>query len=350
MAEFEPEYVVHHRTEHPDAQWFPEAGMGLFVHWGIHSVAGLQPSWAMIRGYPCADTDVYPRERYYALAWQFNPDHYEPERWLDAARKAGFAYAVLTTKHHDGYSLWPSEHAVLGTHTCHKGCDLVEPFVRACRNVGLKVGLYFSFADWAWPGFPMPDCDFDHGRRNQHPPMSEEEDEIQFDAFYAFATAQVRELLTRYGRIDLLWFDGVGWRDRDPGEMRGLETIRWIRSLQPHIVVNNRWGRVGDYITPECEMPETRPDRWWEACMVSNGHWGYNPDNRLPDIDWWVDHRDRCNAWGGNFLPNVGPAPDGTMPEDFYERCQQLQTTSPCEPRVEQMSTTGRDASDGRRW
>lgn len=324
MADYEEKNVARHCTEHPEARWFPAAGMGLFVHWGIHSVAGLQPSWAMIRDYPHADTNVYPRERYYALAWQFAPERYEPERWLAAAKSAGFEYAVLTTKHHDGYSLWPSEYAVLGTHTCLDGRDLVEPFVQACRNCGLKVGLYFSFGDWAWPGFPMKDCDFDHQRRGQHPPISEEEDQRQFDAFHAFATSQLRELLTRYGRIDLLWFDGVGWRDRSPEELRALETIQWVRSIQPHIVVNNRYGRVGDYVTPECKMPERAPDQWWESCTVTNGHWGYNRGQPLPDVEWWVEYRDRCNAWGGNFLPNVGPAPDGTMPEDFYGLCEEL--------------------------
>ncbi|MBS3735221.1 MAG: alpha-L-fucosidase [Phycisphaerae bacterium] len=331
MADYEEKNVANHPTDHPEARWFPEAKLGLFSHWGIHSVAGIQPSWAMIRDYPYADTDAYPRERYYALACQFAPNRYEPERWLAAAKEAGFTYAVLTTKHHDGYSLWPSEHAKLGVHTHLGGRDLVEPFVQACRNCGLKVGLYFSFGDWAWPGFPMNDCDFDHERRDQHPAMSPDEDQQQFDDFYAFAIAQVEELLTGYGRIDLLWFDGVHWRSRNAEQMRSLETIEKVRSLQPHIVVNNRWGRVGDYVTPECKLPEGPPKQWWETCMVSNGHWGYNPGNPLPEVDWWVEHRDRCNAWGGNFLPNVGPAPDGTMPDDFYERCKQLAEHPPAD-------------------
>jgi alpha-L-fucosidase len=324
MADYEESSVATHRTDHPEAQWFPEAGMGLFVHWGIHSVAGIQPSWAMIRDYPHRGTDDYPRERYYALANQFDPKHYEPERWLSAAKEAGFNYAVLGTKHHDGYTLWPSEHATIGTPSHLGGRDLLDPFVRACRDCGLKLGLYFSFADWAWPGFPIDDVDFNHQLRGAHPPMSEQEDRDQFESFYNFTLNQLQELLTGYGRIDLLWFDGVSWRNRGPEELRAVETIQWLRSLQPHLVINNRWGKVGDYSTPECRMPERQPEQWWETCMTSNGHWGYNPGKPLPDIDWWVGYRDRCNDWGGNFLANVGPAPDGTMPDDFYQRCREL--------------------------
>lgn len=325
MADYEEDRVARHQTSHPDAQWFPQANMGLFMHWGIHSVAGIQPSWAMIRDYPHAGTDRYPRERYYGLASSFDPTNYDPERWLSAASRAGFDYAVLTTKHHDGYTLWPSDEAVIGTHTDMDGRDLLEPFVEACRKCDMKVGFYYSFADWAWPGFPVNDVDFDHNRRGEHPDMPAEEEEQQFHSFYEYTRSQLRELLTEYGQIDLLWFDGVGWRDRSPEELRSVETIEWIRSLQPGIVINNRWGKVGDYVTPECHFPESEPGQWWETCMVSNGHWGYNPGNPLPELDWWVERRDRCNRWGGNFLPNVGPAPDGTMPDDFYERCRELE-------------------------
>ena len=324
MADFEEGRQAIGRAEHPDAQWFPQARMGLFMHWGIHSVAGIQPSWAMIKDYPCGGTSDYPPEKYFALAEQFNPRRYDPDRWLAAAAKAGFAYAVLTAKHHDGYALWPTEYGDFSTKSYLRGCDLLQPYVEACRKNGLRVGFYFSFADWRYPGFPVGDVDFDFNKRGQFPPMRREEDEKQFEDFYAYTMGQIDELLTRYGKIDLLWFDGVGWKDRDSGALRSTETIQHVRSLQPGIVVNNRWGRVGDYATPECQFPEQQPDGWWEACYATNGHWGYNPGEPLPDASWFTTMRDRCNNWGGNLLANIGPAPDGTMPEDFYVLCDEL--------------------------
>ena len=124
-----------------------------------------------------------------------------------------------------------------------------------------------------------------------------------------------------------MWFDNGGWKKRNSGQMRSVETIEHVRTLQPGIVVNNRWGKMGDYTTPECQFPETRPEGWWEACYATNGHWGYNPGKPLPAAAWFIEMRNRCNNWGGNFLANVGPAPDGTMPEDFYPLCNDLSST-----------------------
>lgn len=312
------------RTTHPDAQWFPQAKMGLFMHWGIHSVAGIQPSWAMIRNYPAAGTADYPPERYFALARQFNPDRYDPDKYLAAARHAGFRYAVLTAKHHDGYALWPSRYGDFGTRQHLGGRDLIAPFVQACRRNGLKVGLYFSFADWHWADYPIFDVDFDFTKRRQFPPVAPQEDQRRFEEFYAYTRGQMEELLTGYGQIDLLWFDGVAWKTRTPAQLRTGETLRWIRSLQPAIVVNDRWGGMGDYQTPECQLPAAPPAGWWESCLCTNGHWGYNRDVPLPSAAWMLNLVHKCNRWGGNCLLNIGPRPNGDMPDDFYIRCDEL--------------------------
>jgi len=324
MADFEEKDIAIERTTHPDAQWFPDAGMGLFLHWGIHSVAGVQASWAMIQDYPCAGEKTLTVEEYFALADKFNPQKYDPDRWLAAAYKAGFRYAVLTTKHHDGYTLWPSEYGDFGVATHLDGRDLVRPYVEACRKNGIKVGLYFSFVDWRYPRFPIADVDFDFKKRHQYHPMSKDEDEELFEAFYRYTIGQIDELLTGYGKIDLLWFDGAGWKGRDSEALRSRETIRHIRSLQPGIVVNNRWGKVGDYVTPECSFPEERPEGWWEACFASGKHWGYSEDPYLLDAPWFAHMRKKCTDWGGNFLVDVGPAPDGSMSDKFYEVCNEL--------------------------
>jgi len=326
MADFEEKDIAVERTTHPDAQWFPEAMMGLFLHWGIHSVAELQASWAMIKDYPCAAKHI-SSEEYFALARKFNPQHYDPDRWLAAASTAGFKYAVLTTKHHDGYALWPTQFGDFSTRNYLDGRDLLQPYVQACRKNNIKVGFYFSFADWRYPEFPIADVDFDFNKRRQFHPVSKEEDEKRFEAFYDYTLGQIDELLTRYGKIDLLWFDGVGWKNRDSKVLRSTETIRHVREMQPGIVVNNRWGKVGDYVTPECQFPEEQPEGWWEACYASGEHWGYDANPKLLDAPWFAHMREKCANWGGNFLVDIGPAPNGTMSDKFYQVCNELAAT-----------------------
>ena len=309
-------------TMHPDAQWYPRAGFGLFLHWGIHSIEGVQPSWAMIKDYPYGG-ELYPPERYYAQAECFDPQAYDPDLWMAAAKRAGFAYAVLTAKHHDGYALWPTAFGDMGTRQYMRGRDLLTPYVEACRRHGLKVGFYFSPRDWHYPGFPLGDIDFDHNKRNQRPPIEDpEEDQRRFDEFYAYTLGQLNELLTRYGVIDVLWFDGMGWHGIS--DVYEAQTLAWVRSLQPGIVINDRWGRAGDFTTPEWDLPEGRPLGWWENCISWNGHWGYNRHGLFRSVPWVLDRLVTARSWGGNFLLNVGPTPNGTMQESFYKRCDEL--------------------------
>ena len=314
------------RTTHPDAQWFPLANFGLFINWGIYSVAGIQPSWAMIKDYPAGgDPNYHPPDKYYALASQFDPQNYDPDVWMEAASKAGFTYAVLTSKHHDGYALWPSEYGDMSTRQYMGGRDLLVPYVEACRNHGLRVGFYFSPTDWHYPGYPVGDVDFDYNKRGQYPRFDLQENLESFERFYVYTRGQIEELLTRYGKIDVLWFDGVSW----PGieDYHTLELIAWIRELQPGIVINNRWRETGDYETPECHFVDQRPSGWWEMCHVwqgGHGGWGYSLEPRYRPLAWVMENLVKCRAWGGNFLCNVGPAPDGTMHPRFYQGCAEL--------------------------
>lgn len=311
-------------THHPDAAWYPDAGLGLFIHWGIHSVAGVQPSWAMIKDYPAGgDPAMHPPERYYALADAFDPQNYDPGAWMAAAAEAGFTYAVLTAKHHDGYALWPTQFGNMGTRQYMNGRDLLKPYIEACRKHGLRAGLYFSPRDWHYPGYPLDDVAFDHNKRGQHPPVENpDQNSRDFEAFYAYTIGQLHELLTSYGQLDLLWFDGMGWHGID--DIHTDQTLAWIRMLQPGIVINDRWGGKGDFSTPEWEFPEGPPRGWWENCISWNGHWGYNPNGTFQSNDWVMGRLVRAREWGGNFLLNVGPAPDGAMPLGFHERCAGL--------------------------
>jgi alpha-L-fucosidase len=311
------------RTDHPEAMWFPDATLGLFMHWGIHSVAGLQPSWAMIKDYPYGGTpEFHPPEKYYALADKFDPQQYDPDEWLKPAKAMGAEYAVLTTKHHDGYTLWPSKYGAMGTHVYLDGRDLLKPYVEACRRRDMKVGFYFSPRDWWYPNFPVA---MDHADRGTIDQVGDtpEENRLAFEAFYAYTVAQLEEILTRYGDIDVLWFDGMGWPQiEDP---YAIETMDWIRELQPGIVINDRWRAwPGDYETPEMRLPEGKPEGWWETCTCWNGHWGYNAERPFRPTGWVLEQLASTRKWGGNLLINVGPSPEGPMPDGYEDACAQV--------------------------
>lgn len=323
------------RTTHPDAQWFGDAGLGLFLHWGISAVhGGIELSWGMMAGTPWTDETVgkvTPSE-YFALADRFNPQGYDPDRWISAAAAAGFRYAVLTTKHHDGFALWPSKFGEFSTRTHLGGRDLVQPYVDACRGHGIKVGLYYSPPDWYWNreymsfhyGSPaaagkrrFPDRqDYDmHHRPARIPPKPPGWD----DEFRGYVRCQIEELLERYHPFDLLWFDG--------GRQHQIITIPEIREYNPGIVVNPRLHGYGDFKTPEGRMPDGPVEGWWELCDIwSEAEWGHQKGSgdRLKPLDWMLDRLRQVRKWGGNYLVNVGPKPDGTMPEMFYQRMDEL--------------------------
>ena len=233
-------------NKHPDAQWFPDAGLGLFIHWGLASVGATGDlSWGMLANKPWKDQTVTPNT-YYGWARQWKPDKVDYDAQLAQAKAAGFTYAVMVTKHHDGFTLWPSDFGDLGTKQFLGGRDFVKEFIAACRKHGLKVGLYYSPPDWwfdrEYKSFAMrgPALDMDHK------PVTLPKKPADHDAKRkALVTGQVTELLSNYGKIDLIWFDGGN------GEIPTAE----VRRLQPGIVVNRRNGGGGDYGDSEGQTP-----------------------------------------------------------------------------------------------
>jgi alpha-L-fucosidase len=312
------------RNGHPDAQWFPRAGFGLFIHWGISSVDGrIDLSWGMMTNTPW-DKGAFKLtpNQYFALAERFQPDRYDPHKWLKAAKEAGFQYVVLTTRHHDGYALWPSKVSDFSTATHMRGRDLVRDYVEACRDNGLKVGLYYSPPDWhynrEWMAFNWrengePYLGLDHQPMTE-PKRSPEETKAWDRKYKDYIRSQVEELLTRYGRIDLLWFDG------------GPEaiSIERIRELQPGVVVNPRMHGHGDFTTAEVGFPKERPQPWWEMCAIWNGAWGYLKQEQYVSTAWMLEQLSRVRSWGGNYLINIGPRPNGELPDVAYERFREL--------------------------
>lgn len=299
--------------------WFGDARFGMFVHWGAYSEQGWEPSWPLVGGnvaFPHGQ-DV-PVAEYYATTPAFRPPPGAPVEWMRLAKACGMQYAVLTTKHHDGFALFGGESATFGIEDNEPGRDLVREFVDAARDADLRVGLYLSLSDWHDPDYPAwTDDDRPYGYVL---PRSEP---AAWARFSDRLRAQLRHLLTDYGRIDTLWFDG-GWEhSADQWGSDELETI--IRELQPDIVVNDRLPQVGDYESPEQSVPHPAPAGPWEVCMTMNQSWGpveADPDRK--SARYLVTVLTEVAAGGGNLLLNISPRGDGSIPPWQQERLETI--------------------------
>jgi alpha-L-fucosidase len=302
--------------------WFDTARFGMFVHWSHCCQLGCDLSWPMVGGpgIPGVDIPVVPVDTYHAGADTFCPEPGAARRWMALARQAGMGYAVLTTKHHDGFALWPTELTDWSIARTPYGGDLVAEFVDAARAEGLGVGFYFSLPDWHHPDYPaVTDEDRPYrwmfGRRS--PPE-------EWERFVGVLFGQVRELLTNYGKIDVLWWD-LGF-ERTADEWRAGELEAMCRELQPGILLNDRLLMTGgDIETPEQFIPPVPPGRRWETCMTMNDSWGYVPrDDRYKTPRSLVHSLCEVAGRGGNLLLNVSPGPSGELPPEQVERLEAI--------------------------
>jgi alpha-L-fucosidase len=301
-------------------RWFDEARFGLFFHWGHSSVRGCELSWPMVGGnFALPKCTPLPVEEYQSTAAAFKPGAYDPREWARLARDCGAEYAVLTAKHHDGYAMFRTSLSDFSIGSSGFGRDIVGEFAEAFRDAGLRVGLYFSLADWHHPDYP-PFTDAD---RPYIPPNWPQPNAEQWQRYTEFMFGQVRELLTNYGRIDLLWFDGQ-W-ERTPAQWRASELAAMARELQPDIVINDRLPGEGDYDTPEQFVPAMPPERPWEVCLTMNDSWGYNPaDTDYKSARTLVHTMCEIAGRGGRLLLNIGPRGDGTLPPEQVERLRAI--------------------------
>ncbi|MDZ8118452.1 alpha-L-fucosidase [Pontiella agarivorans] len=324
------------RTQHPDAQWWPHAGLGLFICWGMPSV--FEPNGEGWAGrWTQAKEDAgkfYPQAELWASTKGWNPEHYDPEKWMEAARKAGFQYSVLTLKHHGGYAMWDSDYSVYGVRQEMGGRDLVAPWVKACRNNGIKVGFYYSGMDWY---FERDFMDFSmqagthvnwKGEKVKSLPKRPPSFKLAYDEFNQNS---VKEVIEKFDP-DLWWGDGGHGATADQ-----------IREWRPGIVCNNR-GEGGDHATAEMfrmaqpqyvKNPVVANGWWWEEnSIIQQGSWHY--DKHLGEEVYPADRvlleLARCRCMGGNFLANIGPRPDGRMQDDAYrlfaEMAEWMETNS----------------------
>ncbi len=286
--------------------WFREAGVGLFIHWGVYSAIG-RGEWVMQNErIPLADYDKYIPE--------FTADKYNPDEWAQLAKIAGMRYMVLTTKHHDGFCLFDT--ATTNRNAVRQGPerDLVKEYVEACRRYELKVGLYFSLPDWSIQAF------------NDGPENAPE----AWAAFISLIHEQVRELCANYGKIDVIWYDRAGNLNGvspiTAESVRALELNAMIRELQPDILINDRSELPEDFYTAEQNIkPPLDKERLWEACLTMNKHWGYFPADDLYKSAKEIVHTlTGIASYRGNMLLNVGPKPDGTIVKPELERLEAL--------------------------
>jgi alpha-L-fucosidase len=300
---------------------FRDDHFGMFIHWGPYSTRGIEASWPLFRG-------TVPWAEYEAMADVFDPQGYDPVQWATLAKDAGARYMVLTTKHHDGYALWNTQLSDYSSVHRKAGRDLVTPYVEACRAAGLKVGFYFSLCDWHHPDYPFELSNDRRHRRAESSytpgsPRTIAEDPARWERYLAFMHGQVRELLTNFGQINLLWFDGH-W-EHTPEEWKTAELEAMIHELQPGCVINNRIGsdEYADYVTPEQHVPVTPPDYAWETCLTINETWAYNgADRAYKSSIELIASLAEITSKGGNLLLNVGPTPEGTIPPEFASRWQ----------------------------
>jgi len=274
-------------------KWWHEAKFGMFIHWGLYSVVG-RHEWVM-------EMEGIPAQEYEQLAKQFNPKPNAAREWARLAKKAGQRYMVMTTKHHEGFCLFDTKTTNYCAPKQAAGRDLVREYVDAARAEGLRVGFYYSLMDWHHPD--GANCAKDEAARRR---------------FVDYIHTHIRELMTNYGKIDILWYD-VSW----PLDVKGWESEKMnkmVFELQPDIIVNNRNKLPGDFATPEQQITAAESGRAWESCMTMNDSWGYHKaDDAWKTPKQVIRNLITCAHDGGNYLINVGPKPDGSIPAESVE-------------------------------
>lgn len=286
-----------------ELRWFSESRFGMFIHFGLYALLG-RGEWVMYH-------ERIPRSEYEKLQQQFNPHRFHAEEWVDLAQEAGARYLTVTTKHHDGFCLFDSALTDFKITNTPFGRDLIAELTAACQRRGLRIIFYYSQPDWHHPNYVHQRGAF---KDLDDPPAT---DQPSWPLYQEYLEGQVRELCTRYGRIDGIWFDGS---HKTEEEWRGQHLYQMIKALHPHAVVNDR-ARYGDFFTPERHLPEDLTGYLFEACQsVSPTAWGYRADTPLFSVPHLVQSLVKVASAGGNFLLNVGPAPDGTIPNDQAAR------------------------------
>ncbi|MDO4292367.1 MAG: alpha-L-fucosidase [Eubacteriales bacterium] len=321
--------AIERRTE-----WFRHDRFGMFIHWGLYAIPA-EGEWIM-------SVNRIGKEEYEKYFHEFDPVDFDPKKWARAAKKAGMRYAVMTAKHHDGFCLFDSALTDYKATNTKAGRDLVREYLEAFRAEGIKVGLYYSLLDWHHPDYPKYE-DWNHPMRGNE---AYKDEKIDFDRYLDYMHGQVRELVTNYGKLDLLWFD-FSYGEMCGEKWRASELIEMVRKYQPDVVIDNRLegsgeknGSIitdnplsysGDFASPEQIIPpygvtdEHGKPIPWELCATMNNHWGYcSFDQIFKSPQMLVRKLVECVSKGGNMLLNVGPDARGNIPARSLEILERI--------------------------
>ncbi len=307
---------------------FNDLKFGMFIHWGPYSQASVEASWPIMTPEPNGISEA----GYRALATTFNPSRFDPKEWVRLARETGQQYMVFTTKHHDGFCMFDSEYTDYKVTRSPFRKDVVAMLAEAAKEESMPLGFYYSPPDMNHPGYR----DTSHLSKDN---WQGQPSRAEWALYLDYMEMQLRELLTRYGPVFLIWFDGQG------GSMAKYDGLRFhqaIHAVQPMTIINDRIGLPGDYATPEQWLPAGVPvkgvrltSQWkpskmlpareefqpWETCMTINETWAYNKnDRKFKSQTQLIRALIEAASEGGNFLLNVGPGPDGTIQPEFQER------------------------------
>ena len=316
--------------------WFRSAKFGMFIHWGPYSLASVEASWPIMRpgNWGISEAD------YRALPKRFNPTHYDPDAFIDLARNAGQEYMVFTTKHHDGFCMFDTSYTDYKITNTPYGKDIVKQLADACARRSMPLGFYYSPPDLHHPDF-----------RDTTKPASEnwngQPERPEWPVYLNYMELQLTELLTRYGDVRVIWFDGLNHQEKYDGQ----RFLSLIRQLQPATLVNDRIGLTADYVTPEQFIPRAIPTKdvqmrgadasiqkefragvpradefqLWETCMTINNTWAYNAhDHNFKSANELIRALVEVCSRGGNFLLNIGPQPDGSVQPEFQQRLRAI--------------------------
>ena len=353
-------------TDDARTRWYRDAKFGMFIHWGAYSVAGVEASWPIMKPEWFPHSRPITEQEYAELPRRFNPTGFDPAAWVKSARAAGMRYMVITTKHHDGFCMFDAPATDYKITNTPYGKDVVGLLAAACHEQNMPLGFYYSPPDMHHPGF-----------RDTRQPAREnwngEPSRPQWASYLDYMESHLRALLTDYGPVAIIWFDGLfGVTKYNPPRFHKL-----IHELSPQTLVNDRLGPGGDYVTPEQFFPsgvpirpaeepaditpgtvnailglgKILPQKWfaallgwlaqqryptalhptpqefqlWETCMTMNDSWGYNPnDKNFKSPEKLIQTLVEVASRGGNFLLNVGPTPQGTFPAEALARLQRI--------------------------
>ncbi len=290
-------------------EWFSDAKLGIFIHWGIYSLGNTSESWAFYN-------KRISHSDYMAQADSFTAANYNPEYWAEIVKNSGARYAVITSKHHDGVALWDTKQNNLSTvHKTPAQRDLLKPFVAALRKKGIRVGIYYSLIDWTHPDYP--------GFLKDSSKYTIEDRPEKWQSFLRFCHGQIEELLVQFNP-DLFWFDG-DW-EHNAEEWQASQIRSNILKHNPNAIINGRLQGFGDYDTPEQNFPVTRPNlKHWELCMTINDSWGYqkNDKNYKTPYEIITIFADAISM-GGNLLLDITPMQDGSIPKIQIETLKEI--------------------------